>query len=92
MEFLEYRVGFELLELFENAYLFLYKIPTYMKIIIIFATNFKKSENLSLNTKIQRDRRPRALLKHQNFDFLFYLGWSGCFTQSKHNIMEVLQS
>ena len=27
----------------------------------------------------QRDRRRRALLQHQNFDFLFYLGWSGCF-------------
>ena len=40
----------------------------------------------------QRDRRQRALLQHQNFDFLFYLGWSGCFTQSKHNIMKVVQS
>ena len=26
----------------------------------------------------QRDRRQRALLQHQNLDFLFYLGWSGC--------------
>ena len=40
----------------------------------------------------QRYRRRRALLQHQNFDFLFYLGWSGCFTQSKHNIMKVVQS
>ena len=29
----------------------------------------------------QRDRRRRALLKHQNFDFLFYLGWSGLAAQ-----------
>ena len=40
----------------------------------------------------QRDRRQRASLQHQNFDFLFYLGWSGCFTQIKHNIMKVVQS
>jgi hypothetical protein len=40
----------------------------------------------------QRDRRRRALLQQQNFDFLIYLGWSGCFTQSKHNIMKVVQS
>ena len=40
----------------------------------------------------QRDRRQRALLQHQNFDFLFYLGWSGCFIQSKHIIMKVVQS
>ena len=40
----------------------------------------------------QRDRRRRALLRHQNFDFLFYLSWSGCFPQSKHNIMKVVQS
>ena len=31
----------------------------------------------------QRDRRQRALLQHQNFNFLSYLGWYGCFTQSK---------
>ena len=43
-------------------------------------------------TKEQRDKRRRALLQHQNFDFLFYLGWSGSFTQSKHNIMKVVQS
>ena len=30
-----------------------------------------------LNTLTQRDRTQRALLQHQNFDFLFYLGWSG---------------
>ena len=41
---------------------------------------------------LQRDRARRALLQHQNFNFLFYLGWSGCFTQSKHTIMKVVQS
>ena len=46
----------------------------------------------SLYKYSQRDRRQRALLQHQNFDFLFYLGWSGCFTQSKLNIMKVVQS
>ena len=40
----------------------------------------------------QRDRRWRALLQYQNFNFLFYLGWSGCFTQRKHNIMKVVLS
>ena len=33
-----------------------------------------------------------ALLQPQNFNFLFYLGWSGCFTQSEHNITKVVQS
>ena len=40
---------------------------------------------------IQRDRTRGALLQHQNFNFLFCLGWSGCFTQSKH-IIKVVQS
>jgi len=46
----------------------------------------------------QRDRRQRALLQQQNFQnfqnfhFLFYLGWSGCFTQIKRIIMKVVQS
>ena len=34
----------------------------------------------------------KSLIMAQNFDFLFYLGWSGCFTQSKHNIMKVVHS
>ena len=40
----------------------------------------------------QRVRKQRVLLQHQNFDFLFYLGLSGCFTQSKHIIMKVVQT
>ena len=41
---------------------------------------------------MQRDRTRRALLQYQNFDFLFYLGCFGSFTQSRHNIMKVVQS
>ena len=33
-----------------------------------------------MKSDMQRDRRRGALLQHQNFNFLFYLGWSGCFT------------
>ena len=43
-------------------------------------------------TYVQRDRTWRALLEYQNFNFLFYLGCIGSFTQSKHNIMKVVQS
>ena len=60
-----------------------------------FSNRIKKmnqSNVLILYQQRQRDRRQRALLLHQNFDFLFYLGWSGCFHQSKHNIMKVVQS
>ena len=39
----------------------------------------------------QRDRTRRALLQYQNFDFLFYLGWSGSFPQSNNYIMKVVQ-
>ena len=47
----------------------------------------------SSNSFVQRDRRRRALLQHQNFDFLFYLGRSGCFIlESKHIIVKVVQS
>ena len=57
---------------------------------------FLKTHLLSISQKVymkyQRDRRRRALFQHQNFNFLFYLGWAGCFTQSKHNIMKVVQS
>ena len=49
---------------------------------------FKITERLP---KEIEDEEP-ALLQHQDFNFLFYLGWAGCFTQSKHNIMKVVQS
>ena len=56
----------------------------------------KKSKTFrNVGTRVpspQRDRRRRALLQHQNFDSLFYLVWSVCFTQSKHIIMKVVQS
>ena len=57
-------------------------------------TASNKKEKLPWHDRIhQRDSRTRrALLQYQNFDFLFYLGWSGCFPQSKHNIMKVVQS
>ena len=58
-------------------------------ILLTYNRDMSSSRNVGPN---QRDRRWRALLKHQNFDFLFFLGWSGCFTQSKHNIMKVAQS
>ena len=57
---------------------------------------FLKTHLVSISQKVymkyQRDRRRRALLQRQNFVFLFYLGWSDCFTQTKHNKMKVVQS
>jgi hypothetical protein len=62
-------------------------------------TEIKKvRRKLSMDKASQKSQKgkfcipKRALLQHQNFDFLFYLGWSGCFTQSKHIIMKVVQS
>ena len=51
-----------------------------------------KTEKINILSQGQRDRRQRALLQHQHSDFLFHMGWSGCFTQSKQNIMKVVQS
>jgi hypothetical protein len=46
----------------------------------------------SVYSGTQRDRRQRALFQHPISIFSFLGGWSGCFTQSKHNIMKVVQS
>ena len=46
----------------------------------------------SLSPVSKEMKRRRALIQHKNLDFLFYLGWSGCFTQSKLIIMKVVQS
>ena len=68
------------------------------KIVIsaIFHTTLSSQQNEFSSTPIfsfyQRDRTRRALLPYQNFDFLFYLGWSGSFPQSKHNIITVVQT
>jgi hypothetical protein len=67
----------------------------------MFFTSPRKIENIKIvgelldlpsNKRRQRDRTQRALLEYQNFNFLFYLGCFGSFTQSKHNIMKVVQS
>ena len=46
---------------------------------------------IGLDSPQQRDRTQRALLRYQNFDFLFYLGWSGSFPQTKKKKMKVVQ-
>ena len=65
--------------------------PYFMHSVLI-CTNFNTISCLYIMEYVQRDRTQRALLQYQNFYFLFYLGWSGSFPQTKHNIMKVVQS
>ena len=55
-----------------------------------FDAESRKMSSAQHGRMIEENKETRsALLQYQNFDFLFYLGWSGSFLQFRQNIRGV---